>query len=112
MPPAASETPRSFCARLRGSSALDRDDGRKPEGAASAGTVDAGTPGSGATDAGAVDAGHRAVITLTGDFERHQYGGPVTGMLARPARAAKPRRNKHRRNRSPWCGRHCAATQE
>jgi transglutaminase-like putative cysteine protease len=79
VPPAASETPRSFSARLRGSSALDRVDGRKPEGAASAGTVDAGTPGSGATDAGAVDAGHRAVITLTGDFERHQYGRPGNG---------------------------------
>ncbi|KRE59122.1 transglutaminase [Arthrobacter sp. Soil736] len=64
VPPVASETPRSFSARLRRSPALNRDDGGKPEGAVSAGSV---------------DAGRRAVITLTGDFERHEYGRPGTG---------------------------------
>ncbi|XAS69605.1 DUF3488 and transglutaminase-like domain-containing protein [Micrococcaceae bacterium Sec5.7] len=49
--PRPSETPRGFSARLRGSAAL-------------------GEPG------GMDDAGHQSVISLTGDFERQQYGPP------------------------------------
>ncbi|MGY2743243.1 transglutaminase family protein [Arthrobacter sp. UYCu723] len=51
VPPLTSETPRHFSARLRASAALGQPDG-----------VDA--------------AGHAAVVSLTGDFERHQYGRP------------------------------------
>jgi transglutaminase-like putative cysteine protease len=69
VPPVASETPRNFSARLRGSPAFSPDDGGEQEGAASARSMDTGT----------IDAGRRAVITLTGDFERHQYGRPGTG---------------------------------
>jgi transglutaminase-like putative cysteine protease len=61
VPPRASETPRNFSARFRGSPALSPDDGGEPAGAASAGII---------------EAGRRAVVTLTGDFERHQYGRP------------------------------------
>ncbi|WP_426998641.1 DUF3488 and transglutaminase-like domain-containing protein [Pseudarthrobacter sp. N5] len=52
VPPGPSETPRGFSARLRSSAAL-------------------GEPG------GADDAGHQAVISLTGDYERQQYGRPT-----------------------------------
>ncbi len=52
VPPSASETPRRFSARLRGSSALG-----EPEG------ID--------------DAGHTAVESLTWDFERHRFGRPL-----------------------------------
>jgi transglutaminase-like putative cysteine protease len=51
LPPDISETPRHFSGRLRGSGAL-------------------GEPG------GMDDAGHRAVASLTADFERQQYGRP------------------------------------
>lgn len=74
VPPVASETPRNFSARLRGSPALSPDDGGEQEGAASARRTQAGS-----MDGGTTDAGRRAVITLTGDFERHQYGRPGTG---------------------------------
>lgn len=52
MAPGTSETPRHFSERLRGSAAL-------------------GEPG------GADAAGHGAVLSLTDDFERHQYGRPA-----------------------------------
>jgi transglutaminase-like putative cysteine protease len=52
LPPGPSETPRTYSARLRASHLL-------------------GAPG------GMDDAAHRAVISLTADFERHAYGRPA-----------------------------------
>ncbi|UVJ40714.1 DUF3488 and transglutaminase-like domain-containing protein [Arthrobacter sp. CJ23] len=65
VPAARSETPRHFSARLRGSSVLGE-----------AGGID--------------DAGHRAVVSLTGDFERQRYGRPggAAGAAATEAQAA------------------------
>ena len=54
VPPGPSETPRTYSARLRGSHLL-------------------GEPG------GMDDAAHRAVISLTADFERRAYGRPAGG---------------------------------
>jgi transglutaminase-like putative cysteine protease len=57
VPPRSSETPRHFTGRLRGSAALGEADG--PDAPA-----------------------HAAVASLTGDFERQQYGRPDTGSPA------------------------------
>lgn len=72
VPPLASETPRNFSARFRRSPALGPEDGGEPAGAASAGII---------------EAGRRAVITLTGDFERHEYGRPGAGQAESDGKA-------------------------
>lgn len=64
IPSAASETPRHFSVRLRVSNAL-------------------GEPG------GVDDDGHRAVVSLTGDFERQRYGRPGGDAPAPDASAAE-----------------------